>query len=164
MLFRSSLDQVGPFTSSVADAAEILQVIAGADPHDATCLREPVPCYRDALEAPLKGTRVGLIRECFEQQGLAPEVRAAVLAAAETLKGLGCELVDVSCPRFDDGIATYYVIAPSEASANLARYDGVKYGFRAAAPEGGDSLAAMTARSRAEGFGEEVQQIGRAHV
>ena len=141
--------------SSDLDAAEILQVMAGADPHDATCLREPVPCYRDALEAPLKGTRVGLIRECFEQPGLAPEVRAAVLAAAETLKGLGCELVEVSCPRFDDGIATYYVIAPSEASANLARYDGVKYGYRAGEAE---SLAAMTARSRAEGFGDEVQR------
>ena len=153
--FASSLDQVGPFTSSVADAAEILEVIAGADPRDATCLREPVPCYREALEAPLKGLRVGLIRECFEQQGLAPEVRASVLAAAQTLQGLGCELVEVNCPRFDDGIATYYVIAPSEASANLARYDGVKYGYRA---DSAESLAAMTARSRAEGFGDEVQR------
>jgi aspartyl-tRNA(Asn)/glutamyl-tRNA(Gln) amidotransferase subunit A len=139
----------------VADAAEILEVIAGADPHDATCLREPVPCYREALEAPLKGLRVGLIRECFEQQGLAPEVRASVLAAAQTLQGLGCELVEVNCPRFDDGIATYYVIAPSEASANLARYDGVKYGLRS---EAAGSLAEMTARSRAEGFGDEVQR------
>ncbi|MFN7898734.1 MAG: Asp-tRNA(Asn)/Glu-tRNA(Gln) amidotransferase subunit GatA [Synechococcaceae cyanobacterium] len=153
--FASSLDQVGPFTSSVADAAEILEVIAGADPHDATCLREPVPCYREALNAPLKGLRVGLIRQCFEQPGLDPEVTASVLAAANTLESLGCELVEVSCPRFDDGIATYYVIAPSEASANLARYDGVKYGYRADAAE---SLATMTARSRAEGFGEEVQR------
>jgi aspartyl-tRNA(Asn)/glutamyl-tRNA(Gln) amidotransferase subunit A len=156
--FASSLDQVGPFTTSVADAAEILQVIAGADRRDATCLQAPVPDYTAALGRPVKGLRVGLIRECFEQPGLDPAVKASVLAAAQRLEALGCELVEVSCPRFDDGIATYYVIAPSEASANLARYDGVKYGFRAAAPEGGDSLAAMTARSRAEGFGEEVQR------
>jgi len=156
--FASSLDQVGPFTTSVADAAEILQAIAGADPRDATCLKVPVPDYTSALNQPVKGLRVGLIRECFEQPGLDPAVKASVLAAAARLEALGCELVDVSCPRFDDGIATYYVIAPSEASANLARYDGVKYGFRAQAPEGGDSLATMTARSRAEGFGAEVQR------
>ena len=156
--FASSLDQVGPFTSSVADAAEILQAIAGADPRDATCLKLPVPDYSAALHQPVKGLRVGLIRECFEQPGLDPAVKASVLAAAARLEALGCELVDVSCPRFDDGIATYYVIAPSEASANLARYDGVKYGFRAQNSEGGDSLATMTARSRAEGFGAEVQR------
>ena len=156
--FASSLDQVGPFTTSVADAAEILQVIAGADPRDATCLRAPVPDYTAALGRPVKGLRVGLIRECFDQPGLDPAVKASVLEAARQLESLGCELVEVSCPRFDDGIATYYVIAPSEASANLARYDGVKYGFRAEAPASGDNLAAMTARSRAEGFGAEVQR------
>ncbi|MFM7394829.1 MAG: Asp-tRNA(Asn)/Glu-tRNA(Gln) amidotransferase subunit GatA [Cyanobium sp.] len=158
--FASSLDQVGPFTTSVADAAELLQVIAGADPRDATCLTAPVPDYRAALEQPLKGLRVGLIRECFEAKGLDPQVKASVLAAADQLAALGCELVHVSCPRFDDGIATYYVIAPSEASANLARYDGVKYGYRSEASEGsqGLGLAAMTARSRAEGFGAEVQR------
>jgi len=156
--FASSLDQVGPFTTSVADAAEILQAIAGPDPRDATCLKVPVPDYNAALNLPVKGLRVGLIRECFEQPGLDPAVKASVLAAAARLEALGCELVDVSCPRFDDGIATYYVIAPSEASANLARYDGVKYGFRSKPPEGGDSLAGMTARSRAEGFGAEVQR------
>ncbi|MFN9872451.1 MAG: Asp-tRNA(Asn)/Glu-tRNA(Gln) amidotransferase subunit GatA [Cyanobacteriota bacterium] len=158
--FASSLDQVGPFTTSVADAAELLQVIAGADPRDATCLTAPVPDYRAALEQPLKGLRVGLIRECFEAKGLDPQVKASVRAAADLLASLGCELVDVSCPRFDDGIATYYVIAPSEASANLARYDGVKYGYRSEGSEGsqGLGLAAMTARSRAEGFGAEVQR------
>lgn len=153
--FASSLDQVGPFSRSVADAAEILQVIAGADPRDATCLRAPVPDYRSALQRPVAGLRVGLIQECFSAEGLDPQVKAAVLAAAEQLRSLGCELVEVSCPRFNDGIATYYVIAPSEASANLARYDGVKYGYRA---EGCASLAEMTARSRAEGFGDEVQR------
>ena len=157
--FASSLDQVGPFTTSVADAAELLQVIAGADPRDATCLKAPVPDYRAALAQPIKGLRVGIVRECFSADGLAPEVAAAVMAAAETLQALGCELVDVSCPRFNDGIATYYVIAPSEASANLARYDGVKYGYRSSSSDGaGDSLAQMTARSRAEGFGDEVQR------
>jgi len=157
--FASSLDQVGPFTTSVADAAELLQVIAGADPRDATCLKAPVPDYRAALEQPIKGLRVGIVRECFSANGLAPEVAAAVMAAAETLQSLGCELVDVSCPRFNDGIATYYVIAPSEASANLARYDGVKYGYRSSASDpAGDSLAEMTARSRVEGFGDEVQR------
>jgi len=153
--FASSLDQVGPFTTSVADAAELLQVIAGADPRDSTCLKAPVPDYRAALQQPVAGLKVGIVRECFEAEGLAPEVKASVMAAAAQLEALGCELVEVSCPRFNDGIATYYVIAPSEASANLARYDGVKYGYRAA--EAG-SLAEMTARSRAEGFGAEVQR------
>jgi aspartyl-tRNA(Asn)/glutamyl-tRNA(Gln) amidotransferase subunit A len=153
--FASSLDQVGPFTTSVADAAELLQVIAGADPRDSTCLKAPVPDYSAALQQPVAGLRVGIVRECFEAEGLDPEVKASVLAAAAQLETLGCELVDVSCPRFNDGIATYYVIAPSEASANLARYDGVKYGYRA---EGSGSLAEMTARSRAEGFGDEVQR------
>ena len=153
--FASSLDQVGPFTSSVADTAEVLQVIAGPDPRDATCLKAPVPDYVAALQQPVKGLRVGLIKECFEQEGLDPEVKASVMAAAAQLEALGCELVEVSCPRFNAGIATYYVIAPSEASANLARYDGVKYGYRA---EAGESLAEMTSRSRSEGFGDEVKR------
>ena len=153
--FASSLDQVGPFTANVADAAELLQVMAGHDPRDSTSLNAPVPDYSADLAKPIKGLKVGLVKECFEQEGLASDVHASVMAAAEQLKALGAELVDVSCPRFTDGIATYYVIAPSEASANLARYDGVKYGFRA---EDAESLAAMTARSRAEGFGSEVQR------
>jgi aspartyl-tRNA(Asn)/glutamyl-tRNA(Gln) amidotransferase subunit A len=153
--FASSLDQVGPFTTCVADAAELLQVIAGEDPRDSTCLKAPVPDYRAALTQPVKGLRVGIVRECMEAEGLDPQVKASVQAAAEQLQALGCELVEVSCPRFNDGIATYYVIAPSEASANLARYDGVKYGYRAADAA---SLAEMTARSRAEGFGDEVKR------
>ena len=153
--FASSLDQVGPFTSNVADAAALLQVMAGHDPRDSTSLKVPVPDYSADLTKSIKGLKVGLVRECFEQEGLDPEVKASVMAAAEQLQALGAELVDVSCPRFSDGIATYYVIAPSEASANLARYDGVKYGYRA---QDAESLAAMTARSRAEGFGSEVQR------
>jgi aspartyl-tRNA(Asn)/glutamyl-tRNA(Gln) amidotransferase subunit A len=153
--FASSLDQVGPFTTSVADAAELLQVIAGEDPRDSTCLKALVPDYRAALEQPVQGLKVGIVRECFEAEGLDPQVKASVMAAAAQLQALGCELVDVSCPRFNDGIATYYVIAPSEASANLARYDGVKYGYRTA---DAGTLAEMTARSRAEGFGDEVKR------
>ncbi len=153
--FASSLDQVGPFSSSVADTAELLQVIAGEDPRDATCLKAPVPDYVAALDQPVKGLRVGLIKECFEQEGLDPAVKASVMAAAAQLEALGCELVEVSCPRFNAGIATYYVIAPSEASANLARYDGVKYGYRA---DDSASLAEMTSRSRSEGFGDEVKR------
>jgi len=153
--FASSLDQVGPFATSVADAAELLQVIAGPDPRDSTCLKADVPDFSSGLNQSIKGLKVGVIRECFEAEGLDAEVKASTQAAAAQLEALGAELVEVSCPRFTDGIATYYVIAPSEASANLARYDGVKYGFRAADAE---SLAAMTARSRAEGFGAEVQR------
>ena len=153
--FASSLDQVGPFTSNVADAAALLQVMAGHDPRDSTSLKAPVPDYSADLGKSIKGLKVGLVRECFEQEGLDPQVKASVMAAAQQLQSLGAELVDVSCPRFTDGIATYYVIAPSEASANLARYDGVKYGYRA---EDAESLAVMTARSRAEAFGSEVQR------
>jgi aspartyl-tRNA(Asn)/glutamyl-tRNA(Gln) amidotransferase subunit A len=153
--FASSLDQVGPFATNVADAAELLQVIAGEDPRDSTCLKAPVPDYTAALQQPVAGLKVGIVRECFEAEGLDPEVKASVMAAAAQLEALGCELVEVSCPRFNDGIATYYVIAPSEASANLARYDGVKYGYRAADAA---SLAEMTSRSRAEGFGDEVKR------
>ena len=153
--FASSLDQVGPFATCVADAAELLQVIAGPDPRDSTCLKADVPDYTAALDQPIKGLKVGMIRECFEAEGLDAEVKASVQASAAQLEALGAELVEVSCPRFNDGIATYYVIAPSEASANLARYDGVKYGFRA---DNADSLAAMTSSSRAEGFGAEVQR------
>jgi aspartyl-tRNA(Asn)/glutamyl-tRNA(Gln) amidotransferase subunit A len=156
--FASSLDQVGPFSGTVADAAEVLQVIAGEDPRDATCLKAPVPDYLAQIDQPLAGLRVGLIQECFLEEGLDGRVKASVLAAAQVLASLGCELVDVSCPRFDDGIATYYVIAPSEASANLARYDGVKYGLRSEASGSADNLAAMTALTRAEGFGDEVKR------
>ncbi len=153
--FASSLDQVGPFTTSVADSAEILQVIAGNDPRDATSLKAPVPNYTESLDDSLSGLRVGLIKECFDHKGLSQQVKKSVLAAADQLQSLGVELVEVSCPRFNDGIATYYVIAPSEASANLARYDGVKYGFRSKEFE---NLISMTTLSRTEGFGPEVKR------
>ena len=152
--FASSLDQVGPFGRSVADAALMLQVIAGHDPLDATSLDLPVPDYLEGLNRPLTGIKIGILAEAFGE-GLNPEVEASVREAAAVLKSLGCSLVNLSCPRFKAGIATYYVIAPSEASANLARYDGVKYGKRIA---NGESLNAMTSLTRANGFGAEVQR------
>ena len=132
-----------------------MQVIAGHDPKDSTCLNAPVPNYCETLSNPISGLRIGLIKECFDQNGLDSEVKESNLRAADVLQSLGAELVEVSCPRFTDGIATYYVIAPSEASANLARYDGVKYGFRA---READNLFDMTTLSRAKGFGSEVQR------
>jgi aspartyl-tRNA(Asn)/glutamyl-tRNA(Gln) amidotransferase subunit A len=152
--FASSLDQVGPFARTVADAAALLEVIAGHDPRDATSLDVPVPSYLSNLQGSVRGWRVGLLKEAFAA-GLNPEVEASVRQAAAVLEKLGCELVELSCPRFQAGIATYYVIAPSEASANLARYDGVKYGRRSVSAE---NLNMMIAQSRAEGFGAEVQR------
>nr|AUG32110.1 glutamyl-tRNA (Gln) amidotransferase subunit A [Paulinella longichromatophora] len=153
--FASSLDQIGSFTNSVADAAELLHVIAGEDYKDATCLKVSVPNYKSILQKSISGLRIGLIKECFNTEGLDPQVANKVKHAASQLESLGCEIVEVSCPQFNYGIATYYVIAPSEASANLARYDGVKYGYRS---EGTENLASITSRSRAEGFGSEVQR------
>ena len=153
--FASSLDQIGPITNSVSDAAEILYAISGKDPHDSTCLDKPVPNYLAEINQSIVGLKVGVIDECLEHPGLNPEVRQSVLLGIERFKSLGAEILNVKCPRFNDGIATYYVIAPSEASANLARYDGVKYGYRS---NGGSNLLDMTSKSRAEGFGDEVQR------
>ena len=153
--FASSLDQVGPFANNVSDAAEILQVISGKDELDSTTVDAPVPNYLENLFKSIKGIKIGLIDNCFEHEGLASDVKESVLNSASLLENLGAEIINVSCPRFNDGIATYYVIAPSEASANLARYDGVKYGFRS---EEAQSLIEMTSKSRALGFGSEVKR------
>ncbi len=153
--FASSLDQIGPITNTVSDAAEILYSISGKDPYDSTCLDKPVPNYLTDLNKSIKGLKIGIIKECFEHPGLNPEVKESVLSGVDRFKTLGAEIIEVECPRFNDGIATYYVIAPSEASANLARYDGVKYGFRS---NEGSNLIDMTSKSRAEGFGDEVQR------
>jgi len=153
--FASSLDQIGPITNTVSDAAEILYSISGKDPLDSTCLDKPVPNYLSDLNKSIKNLKIGIIRECFEHPGLNPEVKESVLSAVQRFKTLGAEIIEVECPRFNDGIATYYVIAPSEASANLARYDGVKYGYRSIE---GSNLLDMTSKSRAEGFGDEVQR------
>jgi aspartyl-tRNA(Asn)/glutamyl-tRNA(Gln) amidotransferase subunit A len=153
--FASSLDQIGPITNTVSDAAEILYSISGKDPFDSTCLDKPVPNYLTDLNKSIKDLKIGIIKECFEHPGLNPEVKESVLSGVDRFQSLGAEIIEIECPRFNDGIATYYVIAPSEASANLARYDGVKYGYRS---NEGSNLIEMTSKSRAEGFGDEVQR------
>ena len=153
--FASSLDQVGPIANNVSDAAEILQIISGKDEFDSTTVDVPVPNYLEKLSNSIKGMKIGLIDNCFEHKGLSADVKKSVLDGASLLENLGAEIVNISCPRFNDGIATYYVIAPSEASANLARYDGVKYGFRI---DDEQSLIEMTSKSRALGFGSEVKR------
>src|SRR5438552_577989 len=127
--FASSLDQVGPFGKDVRDAALVLQAIAGHDPMDSTSVDVGVPDYSAELEGGVKGLRIGIPAEYFIE-GLDPEVEAAVRAAVESLRGLGAESQSVSLPHTEYGLAAYYVIAPAEASSNLARYDGVKYGLR----------------------------------
>ncbi len=152
--YASSLDQVGPITRTVADAALLLGVMAGRDPLDATTLDRPVPDYRLSLAGDLTGLRLGLPREYFVD-GMHPEVASAIAGAVARCRELGAEVVDVSLPHTRYAVATYYILAAAEASANLARFDGVRYGFRAAA---GGSPIEMYKRTRAEGFGSEVQR------
>ncbi len=152
--FASSLDQIGPFGRSVEDTAILLNAIAGYDPKDATSLKVDVPDYTQFLTPNIKGKKVGVIRETFGD-GLDPEVEKTIRAAIEQLKDLGAEIQEISCPRFRYGIAAYYIIAPSEASANLARYDGVRYGARV---EDAENLMDMYLRTRSEGFGAEVKR------
>ncbi|WP_250122150.1 Asp-tRNA(Asn)/Glu-tRNA(Gln) amidotransferase subunit GatA [Chroococcidiopsis sp. CCMEE 29] len=152
--FASSLDQIGPFGRTVEDAAILLGAIAGYDPQDSTSLNVEIPDYTQSLKPDLKSMRIGVIKETFGE-GLDSEVEQAVTKAIEQLKSLGAEIQEISCPRFRYGLPAYYIIAPSEASANLARYDGVKYGFRAPDPE---NLLDMYARTRASGFGAEVKR------
>lgn len=155
--YASSLDQIGPFGRTVEDAAILLEAIAGYDAKDATSLKVEIPQYSRSLKPNLrpKGRlRVGVIQETFGQ-GLDPEVEAAVKNAIETLQELGAEIQVVSCPTFRYGLPCYYIIAPSEASANLARYDGVKYGMRVPDAE---SLLEMYGKTRAAGFGQEVKR------
>ncbi len=153
--FASSLDQIGPMTLTVEDAAIFLQVIAGHDERDSTSWPEAVPDYLSELDKPIKGLRIGLPREFFNVEGMEPEVKAAVLAATEWYKSQGATLVEVSLPYTKYGIAAYYIIAPAEASSNLARYDGVHYGYRTAKPQ---DLIDLYAASRGEGFGAEVKR------
>ena len=152
--FASSLDQVGPFARTVEDVALMLQVIAGADPMDSTAVATPVPDYRAELGRGIEGLRIGIPTEYFID-GMSPEVESAVRAAIATLERLGARTEPVSLPHTEYGLAAYYVIAPAEASSNLARYDGVKYGLRAA---GGKDLIDMYAKTRAAGFGDEVKR------
>jgi aspartyl-tRNA(Asn)/glutamyl-tRNA(Gln) amidotransferase subunit A len=152
--FASSLDQLGPFATDVAGAAALLEVIAGHDPRDSTSVDHPVPDYRRTLERPLSPLRIGLASEHFAE-GLDAEVAASVRRAADVYRSFGAEIVDVTLPHSKYGVAAYYLIAPSEAASNLARYDGVHYGHRA---EKFDGLIDMYATSRGEAFGPEVKR------
>ncbi len=155
--YASSLDQIGPFGRSVEDTAILLSAIAGYDSKDSTSLKVHIPDYAKALRPNLKSRgvlRIGIIKETFGQ-GIDPEVETAVTKAIEVLQELGAEIHVISCPRFRYGLPTYYIIAPSEASANLARYDGVKYGLRS--PDA-DNLLSMYTHTRAAGFGTEVKR------
>ncbi|MFB2923354.1 Asp-tRNA(Asn)/Glu-tRNA(Gln) amidotransferase subunit GatA [Aerosakkonema funiforme] len=155
--YASSLDQIGPFGTTVEDTAILLGAIAGYDPKDSTSLNVQIPDYAKNLKPNLKTRgvlRVGVISETFGQ-GLDPAVEKAVTKAIEVLQELGAEIHVISCPRFRYGLPTYYIIAPSEASANLARYDGVKYGLRTT---DADNLLNMYTQTRAAGFGTEVKR------
>ena len=152
--FASSLDQVGPLTKTARDAALVMKAIAGHDACDTTCLNEPVPDYAAALGHDLRGLRLGLPKE-YMIEGIDRQVKAAIDAAIKQLQSLGAEIVDVSLPHTDYGIAVYYFLATAEASANLARFDGVRYGHRAEKPR--DHLDHY-GRTREEGFGHEIKR------
>ncbi len=154
--FGSSLDQIGPFGLCVADVALLLGVMAGDDPRDSTCSPRPVPDYLDGIDRPPDRLRLGVPRQFLRDDNDAP-VNEAVRSAIDLLGDLGAEIVDIDLPLTDYGIATYYVIATAEASGNLARYDGIRYGHRAKL-EPDEELYDLYARSRGEGFGEEVQR------
>ena len=154
--FASSLDQVGPMTKSVEDAAILLKALAGHDAMDGTTPDVPVPDYAAALEgATLKGVRLGLPKEYFDVSGLDPEVRRITEAAIRACEAAGAELVEVSLPHTEYAMAVYYIIAPAEASANLARFDGVRYGHRS---DKATDVYSLYTKSRAEGFGPEVKR------
>jgi len=151
--FASSLDQIGPFARTVEDAALLLEAIAGADPSDSTSAPVPVPNFRSEFKLDLRGTRIGVAQE-YTVSGMEPGVERAVAEAIAQLEALGAELIPVSLPHTKYALPTYYITAPAEASANLARFDGVKYGLSIEA----DSLREMYERTRGEGFGPEVKR------
>ena len=152
--FASSLDQIGPITKDVRDAAILMNAIAGPDIFDSTALDEPVPDYTTTLEDGAKGLKVGLPKEYFIE-GLDPEVESRVRKGIEELGCLGAEVIEISLPHTEFALSTYYIIAPAEASANLARFDGVRYGFRAKGP---NNLLDHYGNTREEGFGPEVKR------
>ena len=152
--FASSLDRIGPLTHSVADAATVLEVLAGPDPMDATASAEPVPSYAAELAKPVAGLRIGVPQE-YLGEGLDPEIRAAVERSLDSLRAAGCTVSSISLPHTRYAVPTYYVIATAEASSNLSRFDGVRFGLRA--PQS-DTLSAMFRRTRDEGFGPEVKR------
>jgi aspartyl-tRNA(Asn)/glutamyl-tRNA(Gln) amidotransferase subunit A len=154
--FASSLDQIGPMTWTVEDAALLLNVLAGQDPRDSTSGPEVAPDYLAELDRPAQGLRIGIAREFSRGAGTDPQVKAAVDEAIRHYQAMGAEQVEVSLPHTDYGVAAYYIIAPCEASSNLARYDGVHFGHRTREPV--SDIVDVMSRSRAEGFGEEVQR------
>jgi aspartyl-tRNA(Asn)/glutamyl-tRNA(Gln) amidotransferase subunit A len=151
--FASSLDRIGPFAKNVKDIASVLQIISGRDPQDSTSTTAPVPDYAAEIAKPVKGLRIGIPTEYFGA-GMDEGVRKKVEAGIELFKKLGCELRDIHMPHTDYAIATYYIIATAEASSNLARYDGVRYGLRVES----DSLLSMYRKTRGAGFGAEVKR------
>ena len=154
--FASSLDQIGPITKDVTDCALLLNVICGHDPLDSTSINQPIPDYTQALGKEIGGLRIGLPREFFEYQGerVGEEVDRTVQAALRVFEGLGAVIEETSLPSLGYCVATYYLIAPAEASSNLARYDGVQYGFRAP----GENIIEMYRKTRDQGFGAEVKR------
>jgi aspartyl-tRNA(Asn)/glutamyl-tRNA(Gln) amidotransferase subunit A len=152
--FASSLDQVGPFATTVADAALLLEVIAGHDPMDSTSIDRPSPSLVDVLDGGVDGLRIGVLRELVDAEGIAPDVRRRTEEAAEALAAAGAKVEEASVPAATLGLSAYYLIAPAEASSNLARYDGVRYGLRVDAPNTG----LMNEASRTAGFGAEVKR------
>lgn len=151
--FASSLDRIGPFATNVADIAAVLGVIAGRDAKDSTSSTAAVPDYRSEINKPVKGMKIGIPKEYFGD-GMDSEVRKKIEAGIELLRKMGCEIREIQMTHTDYAIATYYIIATAEASSNLARYDGVRYGLRAAE----DSLLAMYRKTRGAGFGAEVKR------
>ena len=152
--FVSSLDQIGPFARSVEDAANLLEVISGHDPKDSTSLNLPVEHYAASLKDDIKGKKVGVIKDLMSE-GLTEDVEKAIKNAIETYKNLGCEIVEISLPKLKYSIGIYYILATAECSSNLARFDGVKYGYRT--PDA-KNLMEMYTKTRAEGFGPEVKR------
>lgn len=153
--YASSLDQVGTLTKTVADAALLMEVIAGHDPNDSTSSPEPVPAYSTLIDEPVDGLRIGFVREWLEHPGLDAGIATAVRTALEELEALGATLVEIELPHTDYGLPVYYLIATAEASSNLARYDGVRYGVR---DEAAGDIWSLFAESRGAGFGPEVKR------
>lgn len=152
--FASSLDQIGPFSRSVEDAAALLEVISGLDPKDSTSLDVPVEKYSQLLKGDIKGMKIGVVKELVGE-GVTEDVSKAIKNAIDTYKSLGAEIVEISLPNIKHSIGVYYIIATAEASSNLARFDGVKYGYRS---KDARNLMEMYTKTRAEGFGPEVKR------
>lgn len=152
--FGSSLEQIGPLARTVPDAALLLEAIAGHDPQDSTCARQPVPSYSQLVQQPLKSLTIGIVREYFDE-GIDSDIARSLQEALQVYRSLGANLVDVALPHTHNGVATYYLVATAEASSNLARYDGVHYGYRTAKY---DNLLDMYTKTRGEGFGAEVKR------